>query len=109
MLVEEYDALLAQANAARSVHELRRIADHARATFPGDPDAEQIDATCFTYATALIEHAATRRQPDRSRTVTVMREPEVTNGGKDRRGVRPMPAPRLPAVSPFAEPALRAV
>jgi hypothetical protein len=61
MLHEEYRAFLRRAERARSVKELRIIATEAMHAFPGDADAELLDQTCFTFATALIERQAERR------------------------------------------------
>jgi hypothetical protein len=60
MELTDYRAYLRRAEDARTVTELRRIADDAKAAYPDDPDAELIDQTCFTYAAALIERQAER-------------------------------------------------
>lgn len=58
---DEYRGYLQRAETARSVKELRRIADDVKQAHPDDDDAELIDQTCFTFATALIERMAERR------------------------------------------------
>lgn len=58
MTRSEYRSYLQRATEARTVRELRAIADAVREAHPGDPEAELIDDTCFQYAAALIE-----RQP----------------------------------------------
>jgi hypothetical protein len=64
---DEYREYLRRANSATSVRELRALADHVNAAHPDDVDAELIDATCFAYATAIIERLPERAALERKR------------------------------------------
>jgi hypothetical protein len=58
----EYVALLARAQQAPTIVELRTLATEVRAAHPNDPDAERIADVCQMYALDMIARLGERRR-----------------------------------------------